>query len=126
MSSTNEFSRVVTIEPWSDGGIAFEVQAGPAELAALARIDRQPMPDELLDADGNAKEVWQDPRQPLGVPHMSNERAGMKELRHIRHRVAIAKRGGRETNERPDVDAKAVGVRTISIDVRLRLGPGLI
>ncbi|MGH6912629.1 MAG: YceD family protein [Geminicoccales bacterium] len=37
MSSTNEFSRVVTIEPWPEGGIGFEVQADPAELAALAR-----------------------------------------------------------------------------------------
>ena len=37
MSSTNEFSRVVTIEPWPEGGIAFEVEADPGELAALAR-----------------------------------------------------------------------------------------
>lgn len=37
MSSTNEFSRIVTIEPWPEGGIAFEVQAEPRELAALAR-----------------------------------------------------------------------------------------
>jgi uncharacterized metal-binding protein YceD (DUF177 family) len=34
---TNEFSRVVTVEPWPEGGIAFEVEADPSELAALTR-----------------------------------------------------------------------------------------
>lgn len=72
MSSTNEFSRVVTIEPWPEAGIAFEVEADPAELAALARrfdlleltilraagrLDRSPDGREIwirgrLEADG--------------------------------------------------------------------------
>jgi uncharacterized metal-binding protein YceD (DUF177 family) len=37
VSPTSEFSRIVTVEPWPQGGMAFEVEADPAELAALAR-----------------------------------------------------------------------------------------
>ena len=74
MSPTNELSRVVTVEPWPEGGIAFEVEADPAELAALTRrfdlleltrlrgvgrLDRSPDGREIwlqgrLGADGRA------------------------------------------------------------------------
>jgi uncharacterized metal-binding protein YceD (DUF177 family) len=37
VSPTNEFSRVVTVEPWPEGGIGFEIEADRSELAALAR-----------------------------------------------------------------------------------------
>jgi uncharacterized metal-binding protein YceD (DUF177 family) len=72
VSPTNELSRVVTVEPWPEGGIAFEVEADPAELAALTRrfdlleltrlcgvvrLDRSPDGREIwlqgrLEADG--------------------------------------------------------------------------
>jgi hypothetical protein len=63
VSSTNELSRVVTIEPWPEGGIAFEVQAGPPELAALARRFELLELTALrgtgsLDRSPDGREIW--------------------------------------------------------------------
>jgi hypothetical protein len=63
VSSTNELSRVVTIEPWPEGGIAFEVQADPAELAALARRFELLELTALrgtgcLDRSPDGREIW--------------------------------------------------------------------
>jgi hypothetical protein len=63
VSPTNEFSRVVTVEPWPEGGIAFKVEADPAELAALARrFDLLELTilrgTGRLDRSPDGREIW--------------------------------------------------------------------
>jgi uncharacterized metal-binding protein YceD (DUF177 family) len=63
VSSTNEFSRVVIIEPWPEGGIGFEVEADPVELAALARrFDLLELTmlraTGRLDRSPDGREIW--------------------------------------------------------------------
>jgi hypothetical protein len=70
--------------------------------------------------------VLEDVRQSFDIANVANQRADVKQLGKVRHRVAIAKRGGRHANERADVCHEAVVLRPIVIDRRLRLGPRAI
>ena len=94
------------------------------ERRPLARVQPHPVADELFDPDGHSEKVLKDCAETFGVPHVPHERADVKQLRDIRNRVAVAKRRRRDADERADIHREVVVLRTIAIDVRLRLRPG--
>ena len=70
------------------------------------------MADELLDPHRHLEEVLQDRRQPLGVAHLPDERADVKELGDDRARASRSRNAaGDEAEERADVDGEAIVVR---------------
>lgn len=84
------------------------------------------MGDKLLDFRRHAKEVPQYRGQTFAIAHVPNERSDVKELGDIGDRVAPSKRRRRQADESADIRGKAILVRTISTDMRLRLRPGAI
>ncbi len=70
--------------------------------------------------------MLQNRRKTFWIPYLTHESADVKELADVRDMVAVAKRPGRDAQERPDIRGKTVVGRAIPVDVWLRLGPGPI
>ena len=84
------------------------------------------MAHELLDLHRHTEELLQYGGQALRVSYLTNQGTGVEQLGLVRHGIAVAQRRWCHAHKRSDIRRKAVRVGTISIDVRLGLGPGSI
>src|SRR5207237_4113550 len=78
------------------------------------------------NVNGNPEERRQQRRQPVTIAHMARQQAGKKQLRKIRHGIAIAQSRFTDPDERSDIEREAILLRTIEARRKLRLRPGAI
>ena len=83
-----------------------EDRAFAPEICTLARAERHPMPDELLDPYRHPEEMLQNRSQAIGVPLMANQRADVKEFREVGHRIAAAEHLGPHPEKGAEVDGE--------------------
>jgi hypothetical protein len=105
-----------------DGGHA-EHRAIASEIRSLRDVERHPVPDELFDLHRYAKEMLEDRAQAFRVACMTDQRADVEELGQVGNGIARAKRRRGDAEERAEIAGKAIVVRPIAIDMRLRLRP---
>src|SRR6516162_2012036 len=87
----------------ADDGVASEPGPPPAEARALAFGQWHPVPDEGFDAHRHPEVGTEYLRQPVGIAHLTGEQAGEVQLDEIDDRVAVARAGRAEADERAQI-----------------------
>ena len=103
-----------------------KLRAGAAQPAAQPLGNVEPAADQLLEHRGHAQEILHEHLNALSMPALAADQAGMVQLEAVGQGIAVAQSGQTEPGERADIEAKAVLLRPIVLDVRPGVGPGAI
>src|SRR5215510_1193301 len=96
------------------------------EIGALTRTEEHPVADEFFNTNGHTEELPKNGSKAFGVADLTDQRAGVKQFCQVGNRIAIAQNAWCDPNERANVRRIPIVVRTIAVDMRLRLRPGAV